>query len=190
MLTALERSELLERDDDGSYVAGSLFWLYAARHDPGEDLVRLARPTLERSASRPTRPSTSASPAATACVQVAQVDSRFILGTRDWTQVDVPAHCSSLGKVFFAWGVVDAARRAAGPADRPPPSPTAAALPRRARAHAEPRLGRRPSTSSRSGSSGIAVPVLGPRGQVVAALGVSGPTPAAGRTVRRGRAAV
>ena len=34
MLTALERSELLERNDDGSYVAGSLFWLYAARHDP------------------------------------------------------------------------------------------------------------------------------------------------------------
>ena len=46
MLTALERSHLLERDDDGSYVAGSLFWLYAARHDPGEDLVRLAGPTL------------------------------------------------------------------------------------------------------------------------------------------------
>ena len=46
MLTALERSQLLERDDDGSYVAGSLFWLYAARHDPGEDLVRLAGPTL------------------------------------------------------------------------------------------------------------------------------------------------
>ena len=47
MLTALERSELLERDDDGSYVAGSLFWLYAARHDPGEDLVRLAGPMLD-----------------------------------------------------------------------------------------------------------------------------------------------
>ncbi len=48
MLTALERSELLERTDDGSYVAGGLFWLYAARHDPGEDLVRLARPDARR----------------------------------------------------------------------------------------------------------------------------------------------
>ncbi|MGA9746430.1 MAG: helix-turn-helix domain-containing protein, partial [Nocardioides sp.] len=47
MLTALERSGLLERDDAGSYVAGSLFWLYAARHDPWEELVRLARPTME-----------------------------------------------------------------------------------------------------------------------------------------------
>src|SRR5436853_3098358 len=47
MLTALERSELLERNEEGSYVAGGLFWLYAARHDPGEDLVRLARPLLD-----------------------------------------------------------------------------------------------------------------------------------------------
>ena len=47
MLTALERSGLLERDAAGSYVAGSLFWLYAARHDPWEELVRLARPAME-----------------------------------------------------------------------------------------------------------------------------------------------
>ena len=39
-------------------------------------------------------------------VQVAQVDSQYLLGTRDWTQVDVPAHTSSLGKVFLAWGVL------------------------------------------------------------------------------------
>ena len=39
-------------------------------------------------------------------VQVAQVDSRYLLGTRDWTEVDVPAHCSALGKVFLGWGVL------------------------------------------------------------------------------------
>ena len=39
-------------------------------------------------------------------VQVAQVDSRYLLGTRDWTEIDVPAHCSALGKVFFAWGAL------------------------------------------------------------------------------------
>ena len=38
-------------------------------------------------------------------VQVAQVDSRYLLGTRDWTEVDVPAHTSALGKVFLAWDV-------------------------------------------------------------------------------------
>ena len=48
MLAALERGGLLERDDSGGYVAGSLFWLYAARHDPWEELVRLARPVMEQ----------------------------------------------------------------------------------------------------------------------------------------------
>ena len=108
MLTALERSQLLERDDDGSYVAGSLFWLYAARHDPGEDLVRLAGPTLA-AIGEETHETVNLSVArGDRVVQVAQVDSQFILGTRDWTQIDVPAHCSSLGKVFLAWDVVAA----------------------------------------------------------------------------------
>ena len=40
---SFERSGLLERDGAGSYVAGSLFWLYAARHDPWDETVRLAR---------------------------------------------------------------------------------------------------------------------------------------------------
>src|SRR4051794_36512420 len=48
MLSALERTELLERNASGSYVAGPLFWLSAARHDPWEELVRLARSTMEK----------------------------------------------------------------------------------------------------------------------------------------------
>src|SRR5215470_4294197 len=43
MLTALERSGLLERDGDRGYGARPLFWSYAARHDPWEELGRLAR---------------------------------------------------------------------------------------------------------------------------------------------------
>ena len=52
MLSALERSGLLERDSDGSYVAGQLFWLYAARHDPWEELVRLANLRLHELGNR------------------------------------------------------------------------------------------------------------------------------------------
>ena len=55
MLAALERTELLERDHAGSYVAGPLFWLYATRHDPWEELVRLARPTLDADRRRDRR---------------------------------------------------------------------------------------------------------------------------------------
>ena len=103
MLAALERSDMLERNDDGGYVAGSLFWLYAARHDPAEDLVRLAGTTLEAIGAETQETVNLSVARGSHVVQVAQVDSRYLLGTRDWTQVDVPTHCSSLGKVFLAW---------------------------------------------------------------------------------------
>jgi len=173
MLTALERSELLERTEDGSYVAGGLFWLYAARHDPGEDLVRLAGPMLE-AVGEATHETVNLSVArGERVVQVAQVDSQFLLGTRDWTQVDVPAHCSSLGKVFLAWDVVPLP---AGRLERPTDATmTAEAL------RAELVRNRKRGWAStvdelEVGLAGVAVPVLGSRGQVVAALGVSGPT--------------
>jgi len=173
MLTALERSELLERTDDGSYVAGGLFWLYAARHDPGEDLVRLAAPVLD-AVGEATHETVNLSVArGERVVQVAQVDSQFLLGTRDWTQVDVPAHCSSLGKVFLAWEVV---ALPPGRLDRPTDaSMTADAL--RAEFERDRERGWATTVDELEvGLAGVAVPVLGTRGHVVAALGVSGPT--------------
>jgi len=174
MLTALERSELIERTEDGSYVAGGLFWLYAARHDPGEDLVRLAAPTLA-AIGEATHETVNLSVArGDRVVQVAQVDSQFLLGTRDWTQVDVPAHCSSLGKVFLAWDVV---QLSAGALEKP----TEVSLDDPGVLRADFKRSRRRGWAItvdelEVGLAGIAVPVHGGRGQVVAALGVSGPT--------------
>jgi len=175
MLTALERSGLLERDADGSYVAGSLFWLYAARHDPWEELVRVAQPTMA-AIGDDTHETVHLSVArGDRVVQVAQVDSTFLLGTRDWTDVDVPPHCSALGKVFYAWGVL--------------PLPDAPLPPQTDETLTDPALFRLDAERSRRrgwtvtadelevGLSGVAVPVHGPHGDVVAALGVSGPTP-------------
>jgi DNA-binding IclR family transcriptional regulator len=174
MLSALERSGLLERDADGSYVAGQLFWLYAARHDPWEELVRLARPTLEVISDATLETVHLSIVRGDRVVQVAQVDSQFLLGTRDWTAVDVPAHTSALGKVFYGWEVLPLP-------DAPLARLTDATL-------AEPDALRRDARVARRrgwavthdelevGLSGVAVPVLGPRDQVVAALGISGPT--------------
>ena len=107
MLAALERGGLLERDESGGYVAGSLFWQYAARHDPWEELVRLAQPVMERVGDDTQETVHLSVIRGGQVVQVAQVDSQYLLGTRDWTQIDVPAHTSALGKVFLAWGVLD-----------------------------------------------------------------------------------
>lgn len=175
MLSALERGGLLERHDDGGYVAGSLFWLYATRHDPWEELVRLARPAMERIGEETSETVHLSVTRGDRVVQVAQVDSRYLLGTRDWTEVDVPAHSSALGKVFYAWGALPVP---AGPLERLTDTTIT-----------EPEALRRDGIRTRKrgwaitdgelevGLTGIAVPVQGPRGDVVAALGISGPTP-------------
>ena len=106
MLTALERSELLERATTGQLRRGHAVLAVRRPARPGEDLVRLATPTLA-AIGEETHETVNLSVArGDRVLQVAQVDSRFLLGTRDWTQIDVPAHCSSLGKVFLAWDVV------------------------------------------------------------------------------------
>ena len=185
MLAALERGGLLERDDGGSYVAGCLFWLYAARHDPWEELVRLARPAMERIGAETHETVHLSVTRGEKVVQVAQVDSRFLLGTRDWTEVDVPAHTSALGKVFYAWGGLpvpdtDLERHTDATIVAPDRLRRDGAATRK-RGYAVTR------DELEVGLTGVAVPVLGPRDDVVAALGISGPTDATGGPARRAR---
>jgi DNA-binding IclR family transcriptional regulator len=174
MLAALERGDLLEREESGGYVAGSLFWLYAARHDPWEQLVRLARPAMERVGSDTQETVHLSVIRGDQVVQVAQVDSRYLLGTRDWTQVDVPTHTSALGKVFLAWGMLDLS--AARLERLTPETLTTRAALERDSLTALKRGYAVTVDELEEGLTGIAVPVRGPRGDVVAALGISGPT--------------
>ena len=111
--------------------------------------MRLARPAME-AIGEDTHETVHLSVArGDRVVQVAQVDSRYLLGTRDWTEVDVPAHCSALGKVFWRWGALAGAGRAGWTrADRRDPHRS-----RRAAADAPGPAGAAgpsPSTSSRS----------------------------------------
>ena len=112
LLAALERTELLERNDDGAYVAGPLFWLYAIRHDPWDELVRIAGPTMEQIGDDTRETVNLSVTRGDRVVQVAQVDSTYMLGTKDWTEADVPVHASALGKVMLAYGALDRPRPA------------------------------------------------------------------------------
>ena len=175
MLTALERAGLLERDGSGSYVAGRLFWLYAARHDPWEELVRLARPTMERISADTHETVNLSVTRGERVVQVAQVDSRYMLGTRDWTEVDVPAHCSALGKVFYAYDVLPLPT---GALERPTDATLADVDDLRRDGQRTRSRGWAATTDELEvGLTGVAVPVHRGRGEVIAALGISGPTP-------------
>lgn len=106
LLAALERTDLIERDGSGGYVAGPLFALHAAIHDPWPQVARIARPVLEEVGERTGETVHLGVARGLGVVHIGQVDSAYLLAARDWNQVEVPAHCSSLGKVLYAYGVL------------------------------------------------------------------------------------
>jgi DNA-binding IclR family transcriptional regulator len=174
LLAALERTDLLQRDPSGAYVAGSLFALHAARHDPWEETARVAGPFLERLRDETGETAHLGVPQGTAVLHVAQVDSAYLLATRDWTQVHVPEHCSALGKVLTAHGRLPLP---AAPLERP----TERSIADLATLEDELARVRRRGWSTavdelELGLTAVAVPVRGREGEVVAALGISGPT--------------
>lgn len=173
LLGALERGGLVERDGSG-YRGGRLFADYAARFDRVEELVRIAHVHLEDVAAATGETVNLAVPRGSRVVHVDQVDARYVLGSVNWVGIDVPSHCSALGKVLLAWAAV---RRPAGRLEvRTERSvATHAALEReldrtRSRGYALTR------GELEEGLDAIAVPVRGVEGAVEAALGVSGPT--------------
>ncbi len=106
LLAALERTELVERDPAGGYVAGPLFALHAALHDPWPQIARLARPVLEAVGEQTGETVHLGVRRGEDVVHIAQVESTYLLSARDWNLVDVPPHCSSLGKVLYAFDVL------------------------------------------------------------------------------------
>ena len=103
LLQALERHGLLLRDDAGLFRPGPLFSLYALRHEPTDGLVDLASKTLRRVAEETGETVNLAVPRAGLIVEVAQIDSAYLLGATNWVGTDVPAHCSAQGKVLYAF---------------------------------------------------------------------------------------
>jgi IclR family transcriptional regulator, acetate operon repressor len=152
LLMALERHQLVRRDDDGRFWPGALFVRYAWRGTAEADLVAVAQPFLEqlgeltsetinlgiasggtdagvtaraygggadsdadamparaRNDAMPARARNDAMPArarndAMRVEQIAQVDSRYMIGGTNWVGLAVPLHCSALGKVLLAFG--------------------------------------------------------------------------------------
>jgi DNA-binding IclR family transcriptional regulator len=174
LLAALERTDLLQRDPGGAYVAGSLFALYAARHDRWQETARVAMPHLERLRDRTGETAHLGVAQGSAVLHVAQADSAYLLGTRDWTDAFVPEHCSALGKVLLAAGAM--------------PMPDGELERRTERTVADRGALDRELTNVRTrgyaatvdelevGLTAVAAPVTGGDGAVFAAIGVSGPT--------------
>lgn len=173
LLQGLERNGLLERDRDGAFRGGALFAHYATRFDRVEALVAAAQPSLERLAEETGETVNLAVARGDTVVQVAQIDSTYMLGAMNWVGLDVPPHGSALGKVMYAFGSLPLPK---GPLDRLTPNTIT-----------EPEEFAKELAVVRSqgfaitrgeleeGLDAVAAPVLGVDGHPLAALGVSGP---------------
>jgi len=174
LLQALERNGLIDRNKDGQFTSGALFAHYAARFDTIERLNATAQPVLERVAEETNETVNLGVPRGNTVVQIAQIDSTYVLGATNWQDIEVPPHCSALGKVLYAYEAIALPRgRLEG---RTPSSvPTGSAL-RRQLATVR-RHGYAVAISEfEEGLDALAAPVRGSDGQVQAALGVSGPS--------------
>ena len=102
---ALERQGLLDRDQNGAFRPGAVLTRFARRGSSTDDLLETAQPILELLGRRTGETVNLAIPGHDVVEQVAQVDSRYVLGATNWVGLAVPFHCSALGKVFLAYGV-------------------------------------------------------------------------------------
>ncbi|UBH06581.1 IclR family transcriptional regulator [Leucobacter sp. Psy1] len=174
LLQALERNALLDRDPDGRYRGGAMFTQFAARFDRVDSLSAAAGSTLQRLSEETGEASHLAVPSGGKVVQVAQIDSTYLLGSGNWVDIDVPPHCSALGKVLYAFDAI--------------PLPTGR-LERRATRTLTTRSALLADLEEiresgfavahdelEDGLDALAAPIAGPGGGVIAAVGISGPT--------------
>ncbi len=174
LLQALERNRLIQRDQAGAFRPGALFSLYAARPSAVHDLAELARPTLERVGELTEETVNLAVARGHELIDIAQVDSRYVLGARNWVGVAVPPYCSALGKVLYAYGALPLPlgnlerRTAHSPVDRAQLEHMLVEVRRRGWAASIDEL--------EVGLAAVAAPIRAVDGAVVAAVSVSGPT--------------
>jgi IclR family transcriptional regulator, acetate operon repressor len=173
LLDALERGGLVRRDGDGRFRPGEVFVRYAWQGGAEAGLIEVAQPFLDRLGER-TGETVNLGVARDGRVeQIAQVDSRYLIGGTNWLGRPVPLHCAALGKVLLAYGVAQlppgrlAARTARTITSRVALAGDLREVRHRGYAVTDEEL--------EPGLVAVAAPVLRDGGAVVAALSVSAP---------------
>lgn len=175
LLGALERHGLVEQDGSrGRLRPGPAILRVAERGMLERNVVELAGASLDALSEASGETINLAVPARNGVEHVAQVESRHFLGAGQWLGRAVEYHCSANGKVFLAFG--------RAPLPQPPltryTDKTLTDLPS---LRAELANVRREGIAAaidelELGLAALAAPVRGERGDVVAALSISGPT--------------
>jgi IclR family transcriptional regulator, acetate operon repressor len=160
LVSALERRGLIEQDGErGRLRPGPAILRVAERSMLERSIVEVSRPALDALAGASGETINLAVPGPEGVEHIAQVDSRHFLGAGQWLGRSVGYGHSANGKVFAAFG--------RGPAGAAAPAELEAVR----------RDGFATSIDElEAGLSAMAAPVRGARGEVIAALSISGPT--------------
>jgi IclR family acetate operon transcriptional repressor len=162
LVSALERRGLIEQDGErGRLRPGPAILRVAERSMVERNIVEVSRPALDALAEASGETINLAVPGPEGVEHIAQVDSRHFLGAGQWLGRSVGYEHSANGKVFAAFGR----------------GPGAAGAPATRELQAVRRDGVATSIDELEiGLSAMAAPVRGARGDVIAALSISGPT--------------
>jgi IclR family acetate operon transcriptional repressor len=175
LVSALERRGLIEQDGErGRLRPGPAILRVAERSMLERHLVELARPSLDALSEACGETINLAVPAHHGVEHVAQVDSRHFLGVGQWLGQSVEYHCTANGKVFLAFG-----RAPVSIAPLRPYTPLTITDPDVLRAELAKVREQELACAIDElefGLSAMAAPVRGARGDVIAALTISGPT--------------
>ncbi len=175
LVSALERQGLVQRHGArGGIRPGPVLLRLARRGISDGDITELCAPAMERLGAACGETVDLAVPVPGGQEHyLAQVDSRHFIGTGSWVGRRLPHHCTSVGKVFLAYGAADVAP---GRLERFTPATTTD----RDRLEAElaevRRLGYATTVGElEPGLVAVAAPVFGGGGAAVAAISISGP---------------
>ena len=173
LLMALERGGLVRRDANGRFTPGEMFVRYAWRSGAEAGLTAVAQPFLDRLGEQTGETINIGVASRYQVEQIAQVDSRYLIGGTNWVGLSVPLHCAALGKVLLAFGAAHL------PPGRLEQRTERTITSRAALAQDLAEVRRRgyavTDAELEPGLVAVAAPVYGDKAAVIAALSVSGP---------------
>lgn len=173
LLASLEKNQLIARNEDNSYGAGAMITRFSHSSGPEVDLISRSQAAMELLSEETGEAINLAILVGDEVQQIAQIDSKYMMGNVNWVGLSVPTHCSAVGKSFLAFGSAEISGRLR--------KRTAKSITTRAALERDLRIVRKrgwalSDSELEVGLTAIGAPIFNTEGLVVAALSVSGPT--------------
>ena len=172
LLSSLEDNNLVAKNEENLYCAGPMITRFAHSNRPEEDLIAQSQKTMELLSQETKEAINLAVLVGDEVQQIAQLDSKYLMGNVNWVGLSVPTHCSAVGKSFLAFGSAATTGRLK--------KRTAKSLTNRAALEKDLKKVRArgwalSDSELEVGLTAIGAPIFGADGHMVAALSVSGP---------------